>query len=581
MLKQPFTFNGREFISFTERDKDFANHFSYQCIVLPDQQVSTVPTYLIAPIPVAKDAAGVGITMNGPEIRVVECSGNTCETILLIHVDPSDWLNLVLVYTDKQPSLYINGKLIAVGSKSRYQHVYPSSTIGGNEKGECFKGKIQGITFWRESLSFEAVQQVTAGQKVNAREIVWSRNFLTGIASQAGKPFYPKVTVIMPAYNKYWETMMTLHSLECQTFAKNDFEVIIADDGSSDAMIRFRQSQQFSFHITYIRSNQNIGRPKIRNLGIRNATGEIIVFLDAEIMVKPDFIFQHVAAHMEKEKRVVCGSLVLHGIFTKYDPKFSAEQKALLQSIARKQPLLRQHVPSVIKRQTPAVLLSEKQIYNQTFVNYSFEKSFVEIYRKTLFNVFGNEVSAFHFPWILFCTGNVSVRRAGIEQVGLFEEYPGYGWDDHEMGYRLYKKGYTFLNHTNLVTYHQEHPISPSNPHDALRNFVRVFRKYPEIEMRIFILHFLGIDLQALHEMLTAYQAFISRYPDQYLAVKSLFSSLLERASQKLWNGEKVERLTAGQSPQMLAVVVRELQELSTHPQFFPFSSRMQYLLTL
>lgn len=43
-----------------------------------------------------------------------------------------------------------------------------------------------------------------------------------------------------------------------------------------------------------------------------------------------------------------------------------------------------------------------------------------------------------------FHSGNVSVKAKGIIEVGPFEEYPGYGWDDHEMGYRLYKRGYSF-----------------------------------------------------------------------------------------------------------------------------------------
>ena len=166
-----------------------------------------------------------------------------------------------------------------------------------------------------------------------------------------------------------------------------------------------------------------------------------------------------------------------------------------------------------LKDGKPVKLLTEKDIYDKTFMKFSFEKPFVKFYQE-LFSNYGNELNGFHFPWILFATGNVSVKSKGFIEVGLFEEYPGYGWDDHELGYRLFKRGYSFINQTGLVAYHQEHPIAKSNNHEAFRNFVRMFKKYPEVQMRIFVLHFLGISLTNINSIYKSYMKFLDVYPN-------------------------------------------------------------------
>ncbi|MCU9614559.1 glycosyltransferase [Caldibacillus lycopersici] len=582
MFNIPFTFKGNEFLSFSINRMEVADSFSYRISILPDSQYNAAAfPFIIAPDSTEKGAASVGVVVNGHEIKIIEYGDNHYHTVILAHVDTSTWVDLVLVYLEKKPFLYINGRLIAQGNKSNYTHIYPSRMIGGNEKGECFKGKIRAIQLWKESFSHEKIVQMKEyHSNTFPHSLIWSRDFLSGVVYKNGSPFNPKVTVIMPTYNKYQDILMTLHSLECQTFNKREFEIIICDDGSQDNTFQIPRDSAFSYSITYIRSNHNIGRPNMRNLGLQAASGEIIVFLDAEIIVKPDFIDIHYQAHKKKDRLVVSGSLVLHGVYTRFYPEYNEMQKKQLTQIVQNNPYQRFNVQEMIKNNKRRTLLTKENVYDQSYIHYSFEKPFVPIYRDTIFKTFGNELIGFQFPWILFCTGNVSAKAEGFREVGLFEEYPGYGWDDHEMGYRLYKKGYSFINHTSLIGYHQEHPVAASNQMDAMRNFVRMFRKYKEVEMRVFALHFLGIGLPQINSILEAFQYLQENDPTDYLSIKGLFQDMLQSIARRLWNGEKITNLTEGSKfhPELAK---SEANRLMNNERIKPFLLIFHYLLTI
>lgn len=543
MFNRPFTFSGNEYIATESFFKSLVDDFTYECIFLPEElnlAVYNRSSYLISPtFSTDIDTAVVGISVNGNEIRVLEKSLNITKTRLLVHFDNTILIKLVLVYANKIPSLFINGELIAVGLKSQFKHVYPSGVLGGNQEGECFLGKIDSIKLWNKSLSREKIVLLNLKNNICNENLVWGHDFLNGSFYKSGEKIKPKISIILPTYNKYSQLLLTLHSLECQTFPKQEFEVIIADDGSQDQTPSIFNDHSFSFHLKYLRSNYNIGRPKIRNLGIQNASGNIIIFLDAEILVKPDFVLQHYTTHMKKDNIVVCGSMVLKGIYTTYNPQLNAGQLAELKLNIQNYPPLLKKLAQGLEDRKPVQLLTEKDIYDKTFMKFSFEKPFVKFYQELFIN-YGNELKEFHFPWILFATGNISLKSQGFIEVGLFEEYPGYGWDDHELGYRLFKRGYSFINHTGLVAYHQEHPIAKSNNHEAFRNFVRMYRKFPEVQMRIIALHFLGISLSNINSIYNSYVKFLDVYPNDFMLVKYAFYCMLDQIALKLWNGQNL-----------------------------------------
>ncbi len=88
----------------------------------------------------------------------------------------------------------------------------------------------------------------------------------------------PKFSVVIPLYNKEKDILKTLNSLFLQTFT--DFEVVIVNDGSTDASGDLVQTVKDK-RITYF-SKENEGVSKTRNIGVSKATAKHIVFLDAD-----------------------------------------------------------------------------------------------------------------------------------------------------------------------------------------------------------------------------------------------------------------------------------------------------------
>lgn len=88
----------------------------------------------------------------------------------------------------------------------------------------------------------------------------------------------PKISVVIPLYNKGFIISETLNSVLAQTF--KDFEVVIVNDGSTDN--GFEIVSKFSDERIKLFQQENKGAAAARNLGIEKASGELIAFLDAD-----------------------------------------------------------------------------------------------------------------------------------------------------------------------------------------------------------------------------------------------------------------------------------------------------------
>ncbi|UBF25208.1 glycosyltransferase family 2 protein [Kovacikia minuta CCNUW1] len=88
----------------------------------------------------------------------------------------------------------------------------------------------------------------------------------------------PKVSIIIPAYNAMRYLPETIDSVLAQTFS--NFEVLVVDDGSTDAIAEWvLQQTDGRLKLMY---QKNQGQAAARNTGIAEAKGEYIAFLDAD-----------------------------------------------------------------------------------------------------------------------------------------------------------------------------------------------------------------------------------------------------------------------------------------------------------
>jgi glycosyltransferase involved in cell wall biosynthesis len=96
----------------------------------------------------------------------------------------------------------------------------------------------------------------------------------------------PKVSIIIPTYNREKYLPLALDSILNQTF--KDYEIIVIDDGSTD---NTRQAiKPYEEKIQYLYQD-NAGVSAARNAGIRQAKGEWLAFLDSDDEWVPDYLF--------------------------------------------------------------------------------------------------------------------------------------------------------------------------------------------------------------------------------------------------------------------------------------------------
>lgn len=98
----------------------------------------------------------------------------------------------------------------------------------------------------------------------------------------------PRVSVIVPVYNRRDYVRLTLESIRAQTFT--DYEVIVVDDGSTDGSVDV--AQEFAAADPRFRSvtQENAGCATARNHGLTLSSpeSEFIIFLDSDDLWTPD-----------------------------------------------------------------------------------------------------------------------------------------------------------------------------------------------------------------------------------------------------------------------------------------------------
>jgi glycosyltransferase involved in cell wall biosynthesis len=100
----------------------------------------------------------------------------------------------------------------------------------------------------------------------------------------------PRISVVVPLYNKARYVQRTLDSIARQTFS--DFEVIVVDDGSTDNGCDLVAS--FTDRRMRLVTQENLGPGAARNRGLEEARGDLIAFLDADDEWLPEYLAEGV-----------------------------------------------------------------------------------------------------------------------------------------------------------------------------------------------------------------------------------------------------------------------------------------------
>jgi glycosyltransferase involved in cell wall biosynthesis len=118
-----------------------------------------------------------------------------------------------------------------------------------------------------------------------------------------------RLSVVIPTFNRHQRLERVLDALESQTLLAEHYEVIVVDDGSTDGTFEELGARKSSFELRCFRQD-NSGPALARNYGVKRATGELIVFLDDDVVPLPELLAEHAQSHdAESGELAVIGPL--------------------------------------------------------------------------------------------------------------------------------------------------------------------------------------------------------------------------------------------------------------------------------
>lgn len=121
----------------------------------------------------------------------------------------------------------------------------------------------------------------------------------------------PMVSIIMPVYNAQRYLRETVESVMAQTF--QEFEVLAVNDGSTDESLKILQEYAEQDERIRIIDKENSGVSDTRNVGIAQAKGEYLAFLDADDLLSPEYLAVMAdAAQRTGADMLVCNYVPFH-----------------------------------------------------------------------------------------------------------------------------------------------------------------------------------------------------------------------------------------------------------------------------
>lgn len=242
----------------------------------------------------------------------------------------------------------------------------------------------------------------------------------------------PLASLVVTTYNRRALLARCLAALLDQD-TEESHEVLVIDDGSTDgteAMVA--QLADYHPQLRYHR-HPNQGRARTRNRGLELAAGELLIFVDSDVIVVPGFLAAHLAAHH--------GFQAHHG-----------HDMAFCQGVS---------------------------------LNIADLKAI------------GTPLPRFDLSQAFFDTKNVSIPRHHLLAAGGFETgFSEYGWEDLELGIRLKHQGIRRMRSSRAAGYHYHPPVSIAQLPELRRieeqrgrMAARFYHLHPTWEVRLMIQH--------------------------------------------------------------------------------------------
>ena len=108
----------------------------------------------------------------------------------------------------------------------------------------------------------------------------------------------PQLSVVLTTYNRPELLEKVLDGFAAQTAARQDFEMIVVDDGSVPPVKEMAGRFSDAMNLKYLRQD-NGGLAAARNAGIQAAEGDLLLFSDDDDVPSPELVAEHIGSHRE------------------------------------------------------------------------------------------------------------------------------------------------------------------------------------------------------------------------------------------------------------------------------------------
>ncbi|WP_319419755.1 glycosyltransferase family 2 protein [Pleurocapsa sp. FMAR1] len=254
------------------------------------------------------------------------------------------------------------------------------------------------------------------------------------------------ISVVIPTYNRLPILQKSLVALEKQELTDNKidgYEIVLVDDGSTDKTLSWLTENKAQFPHVKIFEQNHQGAAAARNLGVKKAQGDTIVFIDSDLVVTNSFLQSHANALVKGKQEIKSDRLFTYG----------------------------------------AVINTN-----------NFENPTSEPYKITDFSA------------AYFATGNVAIARKWLSEAGLFDTgFKLYGWEDLELGVRLKKLNLKLIKCPEAVGYHWHPAFSLEQIPQMIEQEIQrgkmgvvFYQKHPTLDVKMMI------QMTFLHRLLWA-----------------------------------------------------------------------------
>ncbi|WP_314576429.1 RNA-guided endonuclease TnpB family protein [Enterococcus gilvus] len=272
-----------------------------------------------------------------------------------------------------------------------------------------------------------------------------------------------KISVVIPTYNREQLLIETLRSLKNQSLSKENFEVIVVDDGSDATPIKIIDDFSSELNIKlFVQENKGFRAGTARNKEVENSEGKIIVFVDAGVILTYETLEEHWKKHEQSN---------LPTAFLGYMFGFDElnQNKEKIESLN----INGQNVNNKLKE------LDKKSLGDR---------------RESLFSLNGDNLSEWENPWLIFWTGHLSLPKKEFLFLGGFDEtFNGWGYEDIDLGLNWYCYGFKIQFSRTLVAVHLPHPkVKQTIPEKERKSYSNIrkqklFEKYGMKNIRIWM----------------------------------------------------------------------------------------------